>query len=460
MDFFLGTLSAKIKPEFRPMAATIVQILAQSGACTTHFIAEVIGADHKSRCRSVLNTMQQIGTVVGFPFKGLDGRNYTRWRLSPETEDALGTYPVVSQMVTEATLPKGMHNWQMENHAAFHGAPSPWAHPTSPYGFIGVPPPTFDMPIPGLSSSSKDGGAVAPAPTPDIPQFSLDRFSTPDPKVRNAMMAMETPSYIPPVSLRIGTEAHREADAYDIHSGLCLNVLPFCSDKPGAIGCIFSNFWNHRYSDPTDQFWCAELHFQYIKVSRYARNSLIAMQVLREMLSLEPIDAPPIGTEGWEKSWKHNQDLCKRIKKLAGSTCPFGDLDLDIPRWDAESFDIMREVLARKFRPYLDSGKRNPLAFYLCATATRWLIEAAYYDKVWGVGLTAGHYYPESKPDETPLTRMSDNGTEEWNIQPADWPGKNLLGKALMQQRTALFASWTDPSRPNFALPIPLTPDA
>jgi predicted NAD-dependent protein-ADP-ribosyltransferase YbiA (DUF1768 family) len=463
MDFFLGSLSARIKPEYRPMAATIVELLAQHGPLTTHDLAERLGSDSKSRCRSVLNTMQQLRTIISFQFKGLDGRNYNRWRLAPETEVALGSYPVASQLVTEHTEPKGLHNWQMENHVAFKGSTSPWA--PSPPPFTYLPPRGSDMPPTGLSAASS-AGSVPPnstldEPSPVVePSFSMDRFSTPDPRVREAMAALPFPSFIPPVSLRLGVEAHREPDTYDIHSGQCMNVLPFCSDRPSAIGCVLSNFWNHRYSDPDDDFWCAELHFQYIKVSRYAKNPVVSMKALKEMLSLEPVDPLPIGTEGWEDVWQHNQALCKKIKSLAGRECPHGDLDLDIDRWDDDSFDVMRSVLAHKFRMRLDNGKFNPLAQYLCSTSSRWLIEAAHYDRVWGIGLTSGDHYPESKSSATPLLRMRPDGREEWNVQPADWLGKNFLGIALMQQRTTLITSWPDSTRPSFAVPTPLQSDA
>jgi len=460
MDFLMGTLSARLKSEFRPAAARIVELLAARGPLTTHALAEIMGAERKSHIRCVLNTMQQLGTIICFEFKGLDSKKYQRWRLSPETEVALGTYPVVSQLVTESTEPRGLHDWQMENHQAFRGASSPWAANPPGLVFNGVAPSADDMPMPTLQRT------VSTAPTPSDndeampadPGFSLDRISAPDPRVKEAMRTFKT--YIPPLSLRLGAEATREPDAYDIHSGQCMNVLPFCSDRPGAIGCVLSNFWNHRYSDPTDKMWCAELHFQFIKVSRYARNSVVSFLVLQEMLSLEPADPIPIGHEGWEANWLHNQGLCKKIKALAGAKCPHGDLDLDKQRWDNDSFEVMRCVLARKFRHTFDDGRTNPLALYLCATGNRWLIEAAYYDSVWGIGLTSGEHYPESKSTERPVLRLKLDGTEEWNVQPVDWPGQNSLGKALMAQRTGLFALCPQYLLSPLVIPSSLSPGA
>jgi len=463
MDFFLGTLHSKLKPDFRPTAARIVELLATRGPLTTHALAEIMGAERKSFVRSVLNTMQQLGTTIGFSFRGVDNKSYQRWRLSPEAEVALGTYPLVSQLVTEFTEPKGLHDWRMENYQAFRGASSPWSGDGLPFvgsapHFADVPTPTLQRTVsPAASVPSAPSASAASEPAPPVPGFCLDRISAPDPRVRDAMLSIN--AYIPPVSLRLGAEAYREPDSYDIHTGQCMNVLPFCSDRPGAVGCVLSNFWNHRYSDPNAKFWCAELHFQFIKVSRYARNSVVVFQVLHEMLNMEPADPIPIGHDGWEVSWAHNQALCKRIKLLAGAKCPHGDLDLDKERWEADSFDVMRTVLALKFKYYLDDERVNPLAQYLCATGSRWLIEAAYYDQVWGVGLTSGGHYPESKTTERPLLRLKPDGTEEWNVQPADWPGQNKLGKALMDQRKELFVLCPQLHLSPLATPPPLSPD-
>ena len=53
----------------------------------------------------------------------------------------------------------------------------------------------------------------------------------------------------------------------------------------------------------------------------------------------------------------------------------------------------------------------------LLATGDTLLVEAAPYDRIWGVGLTAG--------------RAS-------AVPEAQWPGTNLLGKALTQVRDEL----------------------
>ena len=66
---------------------------------------------------------------------------------------------------------------------------------------------------------------------------------------------------------------------------------------------------------------------------------------------------------------------------------------------------------------YHKFSQNESLKQYLLDTGDKWLVEAAHYDKVWGIGLRATH------PDAT---------------KPEKWPGLNLLGKILMQVREQL----------------------
>lgn len=79
----------------------------------------------------------------------------------------------------------------------------------------------------------------------------------------------------------------------------------------------------------------------------------------------------------------------------------------DDTRWSEVRYAKMVEVLRAKF------SADYPLEF-LIATDKRILVESSPTDTIWGVGLS----------EATPLV-----------LNPANWKGQNLLGKALMQVR-------------------------
>lgn len=85
----------------------------------------------------------------------------------------------------------------------------------------------------------------------------------------------------------------------------------------------------------------------------------------------------------------------------------------DRVRWEAEAFDIVVRGNVAKF------GQDPALRDYLVGTGDAVLVEASPVDAVWGIGLAA----------DDPRAR-----------QPAEWPGRNLLGFALMQAREVLAA--------------------
>ena len=75
--------------------------------------------------------------------------------------------------------------------------------------------------------------------------------------------------------------------------------------------------------------------------------------------------------------------------------------------WNQHKFNIMVDGLTYKFK--------NPmLRRMLLATGDQMLVEASPKDKIWGIGLSA---------------------KEASNIPMEEWPGENLLGKALMEVR-------------------------
>jgi ribA/ribD-fused uncharacterized protein len=66
---------------------------------------------------------------------------------------------------------------------------------------------------------------------------------------------------------------------------------------------------------------------------------------------------------------------------------------------------------------YQKFSQHPQLKEYLLTTGDRVLVEASPVDAIWGIGVAATH------PDA---------------MQPAKWPGENLLGFALMEVRDQL----------------------
>ena len=90
-------------------------------------------------------------------------------------------------------------------------------------------------------------------------------------------------------------------------------------------------------------------------------------------------------------------------KDLGKQVTPF-----DKDRWLAVRYEVVKAGNRAKFT-------QNPdLMEKLLATGDRILAEASPKDKIWGIGLTA---------------------EEAAMMEPADWPGENLLGRVLMDLR-------------------------
>ncbi len=79
--------------------------------------------------------------------------------------------------------------------------------------------------------------------------------------------------------------------------------------------------------------------------------------------------------------------------------------------WDAQKHELVVMGNYHKF------SQRPQLKDYLLTTGERVLVEASPVDAIWGIELAATH------PDA---------------MQPARWPGENLLGFALMEVRDQL----------------------
>lgn len=83
----------------------------------------------------------------------------------------------------------------------------------------------------------------------------------------------------------------------------------------------------------------------------------------------------------------------------------------DGARWEAAAFDLVVRGSVAKF------GQDQQLRDYLVGTGDAVIVEASPLDAIWGIGLAA----------DDPRAR-----------RPAEWPGRNLLGFALMQARQVL----------------------
>jgi len=79
--------------------------------------------------------------------------------------------------------------------------------------------------------------------------------------------------------------------------------------------------------------------------------------------------------------------------------------------WDDKKYQIMVNVLKYKFLQNQD------LKSLLLSTGNSLIVEASPYDDIWGIGL---------------------NEVTAKKIKIEDWPGENLLGKALMEVRELL----------------------
>lgn len=83
----------------------------------------------------------------------------------------------------------------------------------------------------------------------------------------------------------------------------------------------------------------------------------------------------------------------------------------DEPTWELHRFQIVVDGSVAKF------GQHRELGRFLAGTDERVLVEASPTDRVWGIGLSAS----DPRAD-----------------QPDQWPGRNLLGFALMRARDLL----------------------
>lgn len=83
----------------------------------------------------------------------------------------------------------------------------------------------------------------------------------------------------------------------------------------------------------------------------------------------------------------------------------------DPAKWETVAYDVVVQANRLKFK------QNKAIGMALLGTQTKTLVEGADYDRIWGVGVA---------------------WDDERIIDPANWRGQNLLGKALMQVRAEM----------------------
>ncbi len=151
--------------------------------------------------------------------------------------------------------------------------------------------------------------------------------------------------------------------------------------KDGSVGTsCFSQWYTAPFNVNGERYKTAE-HFMMAEKARLFGDDAIRQRVLA---SRTPGEAKKLGRE------------------VAG---------FDEEVWRRERFEVVVQANVEKFRQNADLGE------FLGRTGGRVLVEASPVDRIWGIGLAAGH---------------EDAG------RPDQWPGLNLLGFALMEARARL----------------------
>ena len=95
------------------------------------------------------------------------------------------------------------------------------------------------------------------------------------------------------------------------------------------------------------------------------------------------------------------------------------------------------------FEIVLNKFSQLELAAMLLQTRGLILVEAAWYDRNFGIGLQTGEFVVKGKPNkpgkvDSVLVRDAKTSVVNWNHPPGSNWGLNILGEALMQVRVAL----------------------
>ncbi|VVU95401.1 Domain of unknown function (DUF1768) [seawater metagenome] len=160
------------------------------------------------------------------------------------------------------------------------------------------------------------------------------------------------------------------------------NYIFFCSHKKNLEGTeIFSQWYPSIFVDDEGvQYHHCEQYMMASKAKIF--NDIVTYDLIMK-----------------EESPKRAKELGRKVKNF----------DSDI--WNQNAFEIVKKGNLFKFT------QNNELTKRLLVTDNKILVEAACYDPIWGIGL---------------------NKTQALNTPVSQWPGKNLLGKALTEVRTVI----------------------
>lgn len=163
-----------------------------------------------------------------------------------------------------------------------------------------------------------------------------------------------------------------------------LNYLFFWGHTPGQKGVVdkscFSQWFPAAFTVAGDTYATAE-HWMMAEKARLFGNDDVRQRIIAA---------------------RHPDEAKKLGRQVTG---------FDPVVWDAQKYELVVTGNYHKFSQHV------PLRNYLLTTGDRVLVEASPVDAIWGIGLAASH--PEA-------------------LQPARWPGENLLGFALMEVRDQL----------------------
>jgi ribA/ribD-fused uncharacterized protein len=169
--------------------------------------------------------------------------------------------------------------------------------------------------------------------------------------------------------------------------GVLPPLLFFWKPRPGpdgrlGPGCL-SQWWPAPFTADERRFATAE-HYMMWRKARLFGDERVAAAILA---TADPARAKALGRE---------------VAGFVGGI------------WAKHRFDAVAEGNRGKF------GQDDALRAYLLGTGSQVLVEASPVDAIWGIGLAA----------DEPDARV-----------PSRWPGRNLLGFALMQVRAELAAA-------------------
>lgn len=145
-------------------------------------------------------------------------------------------------------------------------------------------------------------------------------------------------------------------------------------------GGIFSNWYSNNFVWKGITFNCSEQAMMWAKAMHF-----YDMEIAKKILEA-----------------KHPSDQKALGRKVRG---------FSVIEWEEVCFELVVDILVSKFTQsqYLEDG--------ILATDELILVEASPTDTIWGIGLSE---------------------TDPLRLDPKNWRGRNLLGKALMEARSII----------------------